>query len=504
MASGYRLEDFTLEKTYKTLIKDTGTEEFVKVNLGDSTAWMKNGAVEVIESAKDGTRWITDNAREVGSSAAKTLDWAVLTPAKAISSGIELADSAIIDIVDYLSPTSASLNSFKKMGEDMDNLIKENLFLQFFGITYTDVLCSAFCMVVSLLSCKQRSQLYRSVIELQRGAIALDAIADAVDSAVTQFNVGVAGLESVLEAAQGVASGNLTDTYETQSTGQSAARGIAGIQASIENIAAIADTISIALEVINAGRILEPIVQYSNIWNLARNILFEMQAMAMNWAEEVLMKIIQPIEDLIAKIQPTNCLGNMGGVIFNKILGTITGYKNWLVTQIGSLFTEFYSFSKMLKTFNRKSKSTLEIAMFTEALKTLAHRFGDLAIVCGVEPCYEDDDSSNNYDSAKAGRPIESPIGESSIITFSDIPLKPENNIEEIAESMKDMLPVPVQDIYVTNDTITTIYDAIADAPKKLLDMAKEINLGNNYEIAISQETSSVKIVHTTKRYCGE
>ena len=88
--------------------------------------------------------------------------------------------------------------------------------------------------------------------------------------------------------------------------------------------------------------------------------------------------------------------GLVPGAIFNKILYTITGYKNWLVTQIGSLFTEFYSFKKMLVTFNRKSKSQLEIAMFMQSFKTLAHQFGDLAIVCGVEPCYDDDTGNTN------------------------------------------------------------------------------------------------------------
>jgi hypothetical protein len=503
MASGFRIEDFTLESIYTTVIKETGVEDAVKVTIGDTSAWVREGALEVVQNQGDNIKWAVDGAREIGNSTVDALNWAVLTPQKAMTKGFEIAEDTVMDIVNYIYPTISSLNSFQQMGTEMDNLIKENLFLQFFGITYSDVLCSAFCLIISLLPCEQRTKLYRDIIAFQRRAVAADAIVDSLADVATQFNVGIAGVETILQAAEGMLAGNPSDAYETQETGQSLARGIAGVQAAVENLDKIVDTINVALKFIEAGRITSPIVQYSGIWNLARNILFEMQAVAMEMAEEALMKIIKPLEDLIAKIQPSNCLNNRGGAIFNKILYTITGYKNWLVTQIGSLFTEFYSFKKMLVTFNRKSKSQLEIAMFMQSFKTLAHQFGDLAIVCGVEPCY-DDDTGNTNNQIKAGRPINNPIGESSIITFDDIPGEPEENIEEIANKMKDLLPVPVQDVYVTNDTIITIYDAIENAPKKLLDMAKEINLGNNYEIAVSRETGSVKIVHTTRRFCGE
>lgn len=331
--------------------------------------------------------------------------------------------------------------------------------------------------------------------------IAVDTAVEALASIATNLNVGMAGVESVLQAAEGILTGNLTDAVATQETGMSAIRGAAAVEASIENIGAIIDTIDIAMKVAEAGRIITPIVQYSGIWNLARNILFEMQAAAMEMADEALMKIIQPLEDLIADIQPSNCLNNRGGVIFNKIIYTIRGYKNWLVTQVGMLFTEFYTFKKMIDTFNYKSKTMLETTMFMNALKTLSHKFGDLAIICGVEPCYED----NPAPQATKGRPINNPAGgDTSTITFSEIPSAPEDNIEKIAEKMKDILKVPIHDVFVTNNEIITIYDAIAGAPSRLLDMAEDINLGNNYDIAISRETSSVRIVHTTKRYCGE
>lgn len=498
MSEGFRIQDFTLEKIYDAVIDTTAADEITQVLLGDDTAWIRNGAVEVVQAAGSATKWIQEGV----SAGEDALAWAVLTPSKAVINGIETAESAIMEVVDYISPTSASLNSFEDMGNEMDRLIKDNLFLQFFGLTYTDYLCSAFCLVVSLLSCEQRTQLYRDIISFQRSLVAIDTAVESLASIATNVNVGIAGANSVLLAAEGILNGNLSDAVVAQETGQSAARGIASVQAAIENIDAIVDTIDIAMKVAEAGRIIEPIVQYSGIWNLARNILFEMQATAMEMAEEALMTLIQPVEDLIEKIRPSNCLNNSGGIIFNKILGMIRGYKNWLVTQIGMLFTEFYTFSKLMDTFNYRSKSMLELTMFMNALKTLSTRFGDLAIVCGVEPCYDDD---NPAPQAAKGRPIANPVGaDSRTITFADIPTHPDDNIEDIAEKMKDILQAPIDDVYVTNNEIITIYDALTGAPDKLLDMASEISLGNNYDIAISRETSAAKIVHTTKRYCGE
>lgn len=486
------LYDYTFKDVYNYIADRTTVDETVAVKIDDFTVSIRGGAAEAITMVDSGVKFARKEIGGVVSEGIQAATWTVQKAVTGANAVIGSMESTICEVVDYITPSSATLNTFSEIGKEMDDYIKSSLFLQFFGITREDILCSAFCFILSLLPCKTRNDLYNAVIAIQRQTFAANTAINAANDISTQINVGISGINSITQAAKGLINGNLDSVYQTQSTGMSAIRGYASVIASIKNIEGIVDTIKTAVDFINKGRILYGMIQYSNIWNLARAILFAFQSIAMQMADEALDRIFQPLEDIIMDIQPTNCMRNLGGIVFNKILSMIDAFKAWIVTLIGELFTEFYSYKKMMDTFNTKSKDMIYISMLIDSLKTLTSRFGDLSIICGLEPCYEEENRR------VSGRMPE-PQGRTTITRLTPFD-KPEDNIDTLADTFKDIIG-NIDDVFVTPSQIITVRNLLHGAPPQIMNYVDDINIGGNY--TISKQSDHVKVIYTFQRQCG-
>ena len=488
------VKDFTLDKVYTKLIEDTGVASFTKVKLGDTTAGFRGGVAEVIE--------VGGKAFEVGARTVigqeeikdpKTGDTTIYVSLKPVDWMMDLGSGITTTVTDYITPSTTTLNTFKKMGKGFDDYIKSSATMQFFGMKSSDVICATFCVVVSFLSCSERKNLYDFVREAQKRALAAERAVGAVRDSIVTASVAIESVNSVFGVASGLIKGAST------TGGGNAPFNISSVIGAVSQVQKIGESLKRAFEVMQKGKLFVPIIQYRNLWAITNNVLYALQNMAVQAADEMLNKIVQPIEEEIRRMQPSNCLNNLGARFFNKIIGTVRALKRWILIQIAQLFTGYAQYNKLMDLFNVNCTTMLELSQFLEALKLFSARFGDLAIACGLEPCSEEDSKpAFNY-----GRKATEMPTYTQVRPIEYLPTKPVNNIDEIANSLKDVLKNDIEEAYVTPESITTVYTAFKNAPKKILDMLPGISLGEGYEIYTSSE-GTVKVVHKAKRFCGE
>jgi hypothetical protein len=417
--------------------------------------------------------------------------------------------SGVTTIKTYMAPTMLALESLDNIGREFDELIKGSFLDQMFHIKGTDILCTAFCILVSFLPCATRASLYKAIQDIKAAANAVADAARAANDLIQTFNATMSSAETIALSAEGLFQGNqnpVQSLFGTQRTGQNAVHAGSTIVASISQVKQTIDMISKLLKVVAGAKITIPTAVNGNIWSLANAVLFALQGMAVAFADKALSTIFNPIEEAIRKMQPQNCIGNLAAAFFNKLIDGIKRFKQWLLLLISELFTSNNNWGLVWKTFGFQMKSMLELIAFLDALKLILVHFGDLAIACGVELC--DDKTSPMIDAIRAGQLLDPVMNNvPAIRIIGEVPNFPTDNIDEIANALVPILGVPLNNIYVGPTQIQVSKPLVVNAPKQIRDLLNDPDiareLGPGYKLYTAPDNSNATVVYSFDRKCG-
>lgn len=392
----------------------------------------------------------------------------------------------------YTTATTLALSTFDKLGEEIDKSIKGSFLSQASKIKGTEVLCSAFCLLVSMLPCNIRNNLYKAIRKAQDVTQQVKQAAIAVDESVKTFNAVLVSTDSIGSTA--------ATLFGKAANGVSVTAAFSTIAALPTNISSIVNVITNAFKFQAAVNVLSKDAIVKGIYDLAQSVLFKLQAMAVQIADEALSKIINPLIDIIKDAIPSNCFGNMATQLFNTLVEIINLAKSKILGEIADLFVSSSDFTEKFDKFNKSSSTSIELKAFTKALFTIAAYFGDIAISCGVTPCNE---SSNKTKSGSSSRITSS--------SLDDLPSISTDNIEDISTKLAPILELPADNVAVTPTDIVSVYDLADEAPSQIVDLINDGVLneilgedaGDNYTIYKSDNSDKIKIVYKVNRICG-
>lgn len=403
-----------------------------------------------------------------------------------------------ITLDEYTPPSGLVLDTFNKLGEEIDKNIKTSFLLQTFGIKGTDILCAGFCFVISLMPCSERQNLYDALY----GAVMAGQIAKTASRATEEIvNTGLSVYNMTSEISSGIS--NIFDKSKSGDLKLGAMEKVATTIAAPLNIANQIKTVLNAIKMAQNFKFVMPDVLGKGLWDLAQNILFAMQTMALQIIDEALSKIIKPVEDLLCKLTPSICFGNMADNIRQKILHTIYSVKSRLLSEIADLFTSNDDFSRKFRTYSKQSGYQIELAGFFDALNIILANFFSLARACGVSTC---DNNNSNYTPSAFDPNILNNDSENPFTYKPDSPPTININITPKPETTIDVIIKDLPELgSVTPENVINTYN-LDTPPKQIIDMINNGILDNvldqNYTIYKSPE--GIKVIYKFERKCGE
>lgn len=404
-------------------------------------------------------------------------------------------------IIDYYAPSKIALDTYQKLGYDIDRTLQSSFLLQTFNIKGTDILCSAFCFLISLLSCSARDALYQTVQ-------ATNQIITTANTAVRVYNTAVETINAAGEATKVITNSvnAIFNTGDITKEGVNTVVNAGAILASVpSSITGLIDKLSKVLKYSKNLKYSIPDLSGCRIWNLADNVLFALQAMFISVIDEILNKIFKPVEDLINNIQASSCFNNMADAIRVKLLRVITSLKSRIKAEIADIFASNKALQDKMRKANKNHGDTLELCAFLDALCLIGANFQSIARGCGLTPC-SNNNTAHKIDYTKATdstntNPFSFNITSAPQYSNTSTQDSSYNNIDDIANAFKDFLSP--NNLTVSDDTIKSTYNILTNAPDQIKDFVKDgiLNyvLDNNY--TINPETAV--ITYKFERRCS-
>jgi len=395
-----------------------------------------------------------------------------------------------IKVLDYYAPSKVIIDTFHDLGKEVDKSLQSAFLLQTFNIKGTDILCAVFCFLISTMSCSARNSLYETIRDINNGISILNTGARALNNTIETFNATADAAETIVSSIDQIFS-NIQETSDgAQMNVPEAISTILAAPISIyENVQSVLD----ALNFSKNFKFTMPDFTGIGIWDLAQNVLFALQGMLLQAADEVLNKIFGPVEDLINNLVPQECFNNMADRIRISILQTISSLKSKIKQEISDIFAANNGFNLKFRQINKNLGWSLELAALTEALKYVSGNFMQIARGCGVEPCTGNASAPKYTSLMSAGNLLDSkdsinPFG----YTLSSLPsytIKSDaatyEDIDDIAEKFKDF--ASPDNIVIDENTIKSSYNILNNAPDQIKEFINNGILNNildeNYNI---------------------
>ncbi|MDY0198785.1 MAG: hypothetical protein RBR68_13325 [Tenuifilaceae bacterium] len=413
-----------------------------------------------------------------------------------------------ITLDEYCPPSSVVLDTYQRISLEIEKSVQCAFLLQMFNIKGTDLLCAAFCFIISLLPCSARNDLY----------LATQAISEISSSAVT----GARAVNDLANTVIGVAdtAGNIASTVGNMFSDEKSSNGVtnqdisnaekvAVMLAAPKSIVKNIELILKAMQLSRALNFLNPDFLSTTLWDLAQNILCIVQSIVLQAVDEALNKIVQPIEKMLKDLVPGICFGTMADAIRQKIIQFIRSIKSRLLSEIADLFQSHSSYNLKFRANQKQCGWTVELLSFITVVNYILQNFVAIARACGVSPCRETGYSFKPSDFAEGGpysqddsiNPF-SYYTPDEIKTISEIPDKI-NNIDDLSDKLSELTNTGT---IVTPDKIESVYEISDNAPKYILDLIQSGILNNildsNY--GIYNDINSKKIVFTFNKVCGD
>jgi hypothetical protein len=482
---------FTNSSIYAKL-NNVATQESGIIKINDKSVEVSNGAVSTTQSFINGFQ---SGAQAAAAGITTANNFVNTTVSQAFAKPTAILNS-------WITPTTLSLTAFEKAGKEIDDLIKGSLVIQAMGIKGTEILCSVFCLLMSMLSCETRNNVYNAIKDINSTMRRANQVATSINEGIKTYNATMTSVQSIANTAAGLFN-------KKQDISLPAA--VATLIAVPSSIAEIANLLSKALTLSSkfSGSFKESLI--SGIYTLAQQVLFILQAQALALADSALNKVVKPVEDALKRATPQNCIGNMAQMLVLKIIGLIEAIKSTIKGYIADLFISNKDFTLKFDKFNMSCSGSILLLQFTTTLKTITAYFGDIAIACGVQACGPQPPIPGSTASPTyRDKPVPDKNKTVPIIPLSSLNINNTDNVATIAQKLAPVLQLPFGDVVVTQNSIITTYNLPNDPPKTIL---KLINEGALDEMLKSQDNSytiytdnnkKIKVVYKTSRNCGE
>lgn len=413
----------------------------------------------------------------------------------------------------YTAPTRLALDAFSNCGKDIDKSLKGSFLLQTLNIKGTDILCAAFCYVISMLPCSERQAIYDMLKNASKAAQSINVATSAANQTINTIGASMASVDAIAKSASNLFAGNATKLDAGRANDA-----IATIAAAPASIMKNINLITNMLKLGSQYKMIMPNTAGHCIWDLSGNVLFALQGMAVQAADEALSKITNPIEEKIKGLIPSICFGTMAVRLQQAIIQKIREFKAWLISQVSDLFVASSDFNKNFKSKVDQSALSLELLAFSITLNQITSNFFSIAKGCGVAPCNDNGGTLSDWYSDDIGN-LESISNEDPLDVIKTKPRyinrlytpRPSitgTGLEELAAAMAPSLALGKDPkIQVTPDEVLAVY-SIADTtlPSKIVDIISngglDSILDNNYSIYV--DDADVKVVYRFDKKCGE
>lgn len=410
-------------------------------------------------------------------------------------------DTPTAEIFDYYAPSKIALDTYQKLGIDIDKSLKSAFLLQTFNIKGTEILCSTFCFILSLMSCSARNALYESIQAINQGIAIANTAVRAYNTAIETFNAAanaantVAGTVSDIFSSDGqTTKGQIKDLTTASSVLMATPSSVIGIIDKLKGVMKYSKNLKYSISDFSGCR----------VWKISDNILFQMQAMFISVLDEILNTLFKPVEDLINGFTVQPCFNNMADAIRKKILVTITSLKSRMKAEIADIFASDSDFEKKFRDKHKNMGEALELSAFLDALTIIGSNFQAVAMGCGLSPCTNSNTNSpttsgnttddiNPFSFDVTGSPTYGSSSTKNETNYSDI--------NDISNAFKDFLSP--DSVNIDNNTISSIYKIAKDAPSQIKDFINDgvLNyiLDSNYNI----NPDTATITYKFNRSCG-
>lgn len=431
------------------------------------------------------------------------------------------ANVASKEIKEFIAPINNVVDTISNIGKEFDKIIQDTFLGQIFGLKGPEVLCAIFCIIVSLLSCEDRQKLYNTTVQIRQGIKNLNSavssfnemtktpseiplfndksIADNIESLFGAKKIQGAGLDKSLKVPKGATTKKITtSTFEIP-----------------PSVTSTIQTIEMILSILAKGQITLPVGLSGSfsIWEFAKTVLMIIQSMIVQMLDEFLTKYIKKMEQMLKKMMPQICVGNLAAAFINKITNALTQIKNFLLSQLRGLLGSMEGFGLKWKTFGWYFKEIQELLAILKALSLILKNFADLALACGVTPC--DQSPSKGVDD------ITNAIRNGELINTTNLPAniypfdqyKPSKasapELDRLADTFKELLNNPDACTFKDgNGFCVAMPSMFADAPAQIKSMTESPEflaaLGDAYSVYSGAQDGGITIVYTYKLQGGE
>lgn len=417
-------------------------------------------------------------------------------------------DVASKEIESYLGPVNETLETIANIGTEFDNIIKDTFLGQIFGIKGPEILCALFCIIISMLPCDTRQQLYEATVAIRQGIQTANATIGAITNATkTPVEVPLFNNKSISDNIQSLFSAKLQGTNLNKALGvtDKPTTKTAAVPLQLSpDVLSIVNNIVMVLSILAKGQITIPVEINGDIWTFAKAVLAIIQAMVCQMVDEFLTKVIKDIEKSLKKMMPQICIGNMASIFINRIISAINTIKLFLLSMLRQLFGDFNGFGLKWKTFGWYFKEIQELLAMLEALQLILKKFPDLALQCGISPC-NNNPSPDVWDIQQAiqnGALINETNEPANVLPYDQTPQG--QTLDELASTFQDMTKNPNTCVIQTQDGFCVMMpDMFKDAPSQIKQLALSpeflSSLGSAYTVFASQDIPGINVVYTYK-----
>jgi hypothetical protein len=365
-----------------------------------------------------------------------------------------------------MPPSGLALSAFDKLGKQIDEQIKDSLVVQLSGIKGTELMCTALCLLMSLLPCKTSNAIVDAIDyikQLQSNVnSAIGSAVNAEKSALASINGGLSGGVTGLANVNDIKSSVNAALGKGPKTNDPIQNTVNVIKSTISTLATVVQVLNLLVSVIRLAyndpwSILGWLL--NGVFDLLENVLLALQAMAVQMADSIMNKVIAPLEKYLNDNTFPALCGLSAQLLFRKLLQMIYNFKKKILEFIKDLF----SFQKRQKTkfklFNENLLLTLELSAFLKIFQLLLNNFLDIAIACGVQrrPCPEWQPTSNSLSQNYTGQYRDDQPVAVINSNFTD-PTPLPNNLNDISIKIQPMIDsiFPGAGSIVTPGMITT------------------------------------------------
>ena len=467
--------------------------------------WQVNGIADNLSNNFSG---VTSNISDSISSGIDSVGSAVSGAMSEVGSRVGEVSNVISG---YISPVLDSLEAINNIGKKFDECIKDTFLVQTFKLKGSEILCMAFCIVVSFLPCDVRKRMYQALVDIRAGL-------QGANSAINEFNrVTQDPVEMPISSkgsiAQNVASlfGDNTKALKDWQDSFTAGRKTNTVNPNAlkvpDSVKTIVSNIIMVLSILSKGQITLPVGINGNLWSLMQVVMNVVKMMMMQMVDEFLTKIVSKIETMLRKMVPQNCVGNLAAAFINKIIAAIKDLKNYLLEILKGLFGESEAFSIKWKKFGWYFKEIGELLAFLKALQLILSKFPDLIMACGITPCEDDPRSQAIRDALNSGKPIPMTNIPANIKPLAQTPIF--DNLDDLSKNFAGMINIDPGTVFIDKNAIhVSIPQPYQGAPALIQKFIEEPEfltaLGENYTVYKDSGSTDMTIVYTFKRMCGE